>query len=44
MLIEKLRKIFINMGFMLLYITSDDQLMKTTDLVKFKFHSNENIQ
>jgi len=44
MLVEKLPKIFINMGFMLLYITNDDRLMKTIDLVKFKFHSNENIQ
>ncbi len=37
-------KIFINMGFMVLYITNDDRLMKRIDLVKLKFHSNENIE
>jgi hypothetical protein len=29
---------------MVLYIISDDRLMKIIDLVKFKFHSNENIE
>jgi hypothetical protein len=44
MLAEKPPKIFIKMGFMVLYITSDDQLMKIIDLMKFNFHSNENIK
>jgi hypothetical protein len=44
MLAKKPPKIFINMGFMVLYIISDDRLMKIIDLVKFKFHSNENIE
>jgi hypothetical protein len=34
MLVEKPSKIFINMGFTVLYITSDDRLMKRIDLVK----------
>jgi len=35
----------INLGSMLMCITSDDQLMeKMNDFVKIKFHSNKNIK